>query len=216
MGNRNRRPRLTVTKAKEVRDSLVKDITDHQRNVGMLPNVIATERFLDAEVMRPIEVDHEADLRRDLVAPKVGPRMRVALESPDVRIFQRPGRRYIRGKNGTLLNVNGTLAEDPRGPLYKPGTTVGEDDIPAEVLHATLRKMKADPEWDKAIINIWLAEHDGDCSPLKPCGAAPSQMCMEHGMRKVNGVLNAVRAYLAFHPDEDPRKPQTPKIITSG
>lgn len=210
----NPRPVLGLAKAKAVRDELVGNIASHQRNVGMIPNVVETEKFVDHEVMRVIEVDHEKDRNADMLRPTVGPKMKAALEDSTIRITHGRKKRYLVDRMGRLLNLDGTPAKDPRGDLFKPGTTVGEDDIPAEVLQIQLQRLKQDPIWDKRILEIWLAPHEGDCTLGKPCGTAPKDICAAHGMPKVEQVLQIVRNSFLWL--GDPRKPQEAKIIVSG
>jgi len=213
----NPRPRLSDAKAKEVRDELVDNITSHQRNIGRLPNVVETEQFVDREVMRVIEVDHEADRNADMMRPSVGPKMKSALADPSVRITHGREKQYlVNQRTGQLLNLDGTPAKDPRGDLFKPDTTVGDDDIPAWVVQHQLQKLKADPKWDAEILKIWLAPHTGDCTLSKPCGIAPKDICAAHAKPKVDRILGIVRQSFGWPGFEDPRKPAVPKIIVSG
>mgnify|MGYP001586198599 CR=1 FL=1 len=209
----NRRPGLKPGKMREVKHNLVKAITDHQRNVGMLPNVKATEDFVSPIVGR-LEHEHEEDRTRDMTRPEktIGPAEQSALKDPDVRLIRRAGPSFVLDKaTGEATQVAGPPVVRR---LYPAGTTLGDDDIPAEVFHERLLFLKTLPAWDALVLKIWLAPHEGMCTPSKPCGIGISELCMQHKAQKAGAVLELVRRSFAVF--GDPRKPLEPKLIVTG
>lgn len=185
-------------------------MTTHARNVGRIPDVMATEKFLDP-ILRQIEVENEEDRTKDIHRPekKIGPRHLGAMADPDVRLVEKPGVEYLIDRDsGTAVRTDGGPI-DPRGDLYREGTTVGDDDIPADVVQARLSFLHQIPSWREMVMTVWLEPHAGDCTPLRPCEAV--KMCPDHGMRKVNKILGIVRR--SFEIFGDPRKPVDPKIM---
>lgn len=199
----NRRLRVTAGKMREVKGNLMLAMTDHARAVGRIPNVPAVESFLDPILAR-VEVEHEEDRTRDMMRPeraRTGPAMARALGDPDVRLVAKPGVAYVAGADGVARAVAGP--DDPRGALYAPGVTVGDDDIPASIVQSRLRLLHGIPAWRTRIEATWISPHEGPCTMARPCETI--RMCKDHGMRKVERVLAIVRQSFAVF--GDPRKP---------